>query len=217
MSVPWFGGYMANVTLDMLRWKRFWLAGPKCCQAWPLLLCLDLAFSVTAHVGGLRNVTSELPYHLGSRSDRDWSLLRQKWQGRIDTARGKSPMFPALFPELLGEILRDAAVPERLIRGYGSAAAEGSEIAEAVLLETKIPRSVAHRYAESIGGEGIICGTLFPEFVRLLVLDEVKLWRTLDDQAELPGWPAASLRDVEGFDSYVSSIALGYANLAAAS
>jgi len=214
MSVPWFGGYVANVMLDMLRWRRFWLLGPKCCQAWPLLLSLDLAFSVTAHVGGLRPITSKLAYYL---DDIDWSQDRQKWQGRIDAAIGKSPMFPALFPELLGEILRDAAVPESLVQGYGSAAAAGSETAEVVLLETKIPRSVARRYAEWMAGEGIVCGTLFPEFVRVLVLDEVKLWGTLDDQAQLPGWPAASLRQIEGFDNYVSSIALGYAKLAYAS
>jgi len=217
MSVPSVGGYVANAVLDMLRWRRFWLLGPKCCQAWPLLLCLDLAFSVTAHVGALRNATSELPDYLGSRSDRHWSMLRQQWQARIDAARGKSPMFPALFPELLGDVLRDAAVPENLIQGYGSAAAAGSETAEVVLLETKIPRSVARRYAEWMAGEGIVCGTLFPEFVRLLVLDEMKLWRTLDDQTQLPGWPAASVRDLEGFDSYVSNITLGYAKLAYAS
>jgi len=217
MSVPWFGGYVANVMPDMPRWRRFWLLGPKCCQAWPLLLCLDLAFSVTAHVGALRNATSELPDYLGSRSDRDWSLLTQQWQARIDVARGKSPMFPALFPELLGEILRDAAVPESLIQRYGSAAAGGSETAEVVLLETKIPQSVARRYAEWIAGEGIVCGTLFPGFIRLLVADEVKLWATLEDHAQVPGWPAAFLREVEGFDSYVSNIALDYARLAYAS
>jgi hypothetical protein len=198
----------------MLRWRRFWFVGPKCCQAWALLASLDLTFSTAAHVAGLGNVARQSPDYYASRYGAGAALnvlqAVGNWEARLDPVNPEPLTFQRLFPALLEVILRDAAVPARIITRYRHACQSGEERVITVVLGTKVAWSVAHEHAVATALEGFALGTFYPEVARRLALTEIDVWKAVGDHPELPGWPRRSLQDIAGFDKHVLAVARRY-------
>ncbi|MCJ7811337.1 MAG: hypothetical protein MUP62_04000 [Dehalococcoidia bacterium] len=132
------------------------------------------------------------------------------WEAGLDPANAEPLTFQRLFPALLEVILRDAAVPERIIRRYRQACRTGEETVISVVLGTKVARSVAHEHVVATALEGFTLGTFYPELARRLALTEIDVWKAMGDHPELPGWPTKSLQDIAGFDNHVLAVARRY-------
>ena len=212
-----FHDYLATLATGMPRWGRFWLVGPKCCQAWALLASLDLTFSTAAHVAGLGNVARRSPDYYTSRYGAGAALhvlqAVGNWEASLDPVNPEPLTFQKLFPALPEVILRDAAVPERIIRRYRQACRTGEETVISVVLGTKVARSVAHEHAVATALEGFAVGTFYPDLARRLALTEIDLWGALADHRQLPGWPRELIHGLAGFDTYVARVATDYGRL----
>jgi len=196
-----FDTYIGNITLAALRWRRFWFVGPKSCQAWAFLISVNLGFCLAARALSSRpNIFQAVE---GSVPEWLFPDRRQREEGdlanRLSAIGGSGVSFQALFPEALLSLLSKAAVPQRLIERYVSEAESGSELHLTVLLQTKIPVSVAREEAEKKARAGILLGHRAPEMVEGLLDTELRTWQALDSP-ELPAWPLAALQSRECFD-----------------
>ncbi len=207
-----FHFYVADVALSPLRWKRFWLIGPKCCKAWALLLSVDLSFSVAATAIRLRPDLFEP----ASESISEWKVFphalemdTEEIQRRVIATPDSTPTFQSLFPDALADILDAAAVPSRLAEKYGAAAEAGSEVHLDVLLGTKVPAGAAWSEAQRKARLGLLFGRSFPDYAVRLAQNELNVWAKLKGP-ELPAWPTDAFQDLATFEKLVSNVVSGW-------